>query len=224
MADLSAIGSAASAGTGAGTASSRVIIARNFDTFLQLLTTQLKNQNPLDPLDTNQFTQQLVQFAQVEQQISTNTSLNTLISLQQTAQATAALGFIGATVSVDGHTAKLADNRATWRLTAAGPGTAAVTITSRTGQTAYTGTISIAAGPQDFVWNGRGNDGTAWPAGDYSIAISARSANGQPVSVSTEVTGVVDGIDIAQSPPALSIGGQIYTLDQVRQVRRAATD
>ena len=61
----------------ASTATNTATIAQNFDTFLQLLTTQLKNQNPLDPLDTNQFTQQLVQFAQVEQQINMNSSLNT---------------------------------------------------------------------------------------------------------------------------------------------------
>src|SRR6478672_8456979 len=67
------------------------MIASNFTTFLQLLTTQLKNQNPMDPLDTNQFTQQLVQFAQVEQQMKSNTQLQTLISLQQSAQATTAL-------------------------------------------------------------------------------------------------------------------------------------
>src|SRR5262245_57242902 len=77
-------------------------IAGNFSTFLQLLTTQLKNQNPLDPLDTNQFTQQLVQFASVEQQINMNTQLGSLVTLQKTAQTTAALGFVGSTVTVDG--------------------------------------------------------------------------------------------------------------------------
>ncbi len=57
-------------------------IAGNFQTFLTLLTTQLQNQNPLDPLDTNQFTQQLVQFAGVEQQLKTNDSLQTLVTMQ----------------------------------------------------------------------------------------------------------------------------------------------
>src|SRR5665811_1396361 len=63
-------------------------LAGNFQTFLTLLTTQLQNQNPLDPLDTNQFTQQLVQFAGVEQQLKTNDQLTTLVSLQQTAEST----------------------------------------------------------------------------------------------------------------------------------------
>ena len=63
-------------------------LAGNFQTFLTLLTTQLQNQNPLDPLDTNQFTQQLVQFAGVEQQLKTNDQLTSLVSLQKTAQST----------------------------------------------------------------------------------------------------------------------------------------
>src|SRR5262245_59416378 len=75
-------------------------IAGNFQTHLTLLTTQLKNQNPLDPLDTNQFTAQLVQFAQVEQQLKSNDQLTTLVSLQQTAQATQALDYVGQNVVV----------------------------------------------------------------------------------------------------------------------------
>src|SRR5215831_7548991 len=66
-------------------------IASNFTTFLQLLTTQLKNQNPLDPLDTNQFTQQLVEFAQVEQQMKSNDQLTSLVSLEKSAVASTAL-------------------------------------------------------------------------------------------------------------------------------------
>jgi flagellar basal-body rod modification protein FlgD len=108
--------SATTPSTTSATASSTTLgnIAGNFDTFLTLLTTQLQHQDPLSPLDTNQFTQQLVQFASVEQQINMNTSLSTLISLQQTEQATAALGFIGATVVVGGNTAQLANGQATW--------------------------------------------------------------------------------------------------------------
>lgn len=219
----SAIGATAASAASASAAASRTTIAQNFDTFLQLLTTQLRNQNPLDPLDTNQFTQQLVQFAQVEQQISTNASLKTLISLQQTAQATAALGFLGATVSIDGDTAKLVDGRARWTFTGAGPATATITITSASGQTAYTGTFAIGAGEQEFVWDGKGNDGSIWPAGDYKISITAKDAAGRSVAVSTEVTGVVDGVDVSKSPPLVSIGDQTFTLDKIKQVHRAGT-
>src|SRR3954463_10382278 len=91
-------------------------IAGNFQTFLTLLTTQLKNQNPLDPLDTNQFTAQLVQFAQVEQQLKQNDQLAALVSLQQTAQNTAALEFVGQKVGVTGNTAALSGGKAAWNL------------------------------------------------------------------------------------------------------------
>src|SRR3954469_24753121 len=83
-------------------------LANNFQTFLTLLTTQLQNQNPLDPLDTNQFTQQLVQFAQVEQQLKSNDQLSSLVALQKTAQSSQALNFVGKTAVVDGTTAALA--------------------------------------------------------------------------------------------------------------------
>ena len=89
-------------------------LAGNFQTFLTLLTTQLQNQNPLSPLDTNQFTQQLVEFAGVQQQLNTNDSLATLVSLQQTTQSTQALGFVGKTAVVAGDTALLTNGKASW--------------------------------------------------------------------------------------------------------------
>src|SRR5512143_2077949 len=102
MASLATIPTSATTGTSAaGTTSGAIdqtMIASNFTTFLQLLTTQLKNQNPLDPLDTNQFTQQLVQFAQVEQQMKSNDLLSGLVLLEKNAQSTTALAFVGATV------------------------------------------------------------------------------------------------------------------------------
>ncbi len=118
-------------------------LAGNFQTFLTLLTTQLKNQNPLDPLDTNQFTQQLVQFAQVEQQLKQNEQLATLVSLEKTAQSTMALGFVGASVAVDGQTAALTEGKAHWTFSVPKPAQANVTIKSATGQTVYAGNFGM---------------------------------------------------------------------------------
>src|ERR1700744_4864479 len=89
-------------------------IAGNFQSFLQLLTTQLQNQNPLSPLDTNQFTQQLVEFAGVQQQIKTNDALTSLVSLQMATATTQALNFVGKTANVAGNTTALANGKATW--------------------------------------------------------------------------------------------------------------
>src|SRR5207237_4181420 len=105
---------ASSSSTPSLSSTSGATLAGNFQSFLTLLTTQLKNQNPLDPLDTNQFTAQLVQFAQVEQQIKQNDQLATLISLEKTAQSMTALAFVGATVAIDGQTAALSNGQAAW--------------------------------------------------------------------------------------------------------------
>ena len=183
-------------------------IAGNFQTFLQLLTTQLKNQNPLDPLDTNQFTQQLVQFAQVEQQINMNSSLGTMISLQQASQATAAVSLLGTNVTVGGSTAALTNGKASWSFASPSSGTATVTIKDSTGQTVYSGTTPVTSGAQTYTWNGVGTNGAQATSGNYTISITAADGSGQPIAVSTDVSGVVDGIDVTQNPPVLSIGGR----------------
>lgn len=209
--------------SGAATTSGAVdntMIASNFTTFLQLLTTQLKNQNPLDPLDTNQFTQQLVQFAQVEQQMKSNDQLSALVALDKTAQSTTALAYVGATVVVDGSTAPLTADGAHWTLNTSKPATATVTITDATGQTAYSGTFSINPGNQAFTWDGRGNDGRLWPAGSYKLTATGVDANKQPVAISTEVQAVVDSVDLTQNPPLLSINGQNYTMDKIKRIER----
>ena len=177
------------AGTVASALNDNTEIASNFTTFLQLLTTQLQNQDPLSPMDTNQFTQQLVEFAGVEQQMKTNDTLSTLVSLQQSAQTSQALSLVGATVVVNGTTAQLANGQATWSLNATQPATATITITAPSGQTVYTGTGAVNSGSQTYVWNGIGNDGTVWPAGNYTLTATAISASGQSTPITTQVEG-----------------------------------
>jgi flagellar basal-body rod modification protein FlgD len=196
-------------------------IAGNFQTFLQLLTTQLKNQNPLDPLDTNQFTAQLVQFAQVEQQLKSNDQLSTLVALQKTAQATQALDYVGQTVAVDGDTAPLSDGSATWRVTVEKPVLATINITNSTGQTVMTSTRSLEAGKnQPLVWDGKDGSGLQWPDGNYKMSITAKDANGLSVAIPTEIQAVVDSADLTQTPPLLSIAGSDYTLDKIKRIIR----
>jgi flagellar basal-body rod modification protein FlgD len=194
-------------------------LAGNFQTFLQLLTTQLQNQNPLDPLDTNQFTQQLVQFAGVEQQLKTNDQLTQLVSLQQTTQATQALGFVGKTAVVDGNTAALSNSSATWELNIPSSSAVTVTIANSKGQTVFTGNYSASAGNnQPFTWNGQGNDGTQWPDGRYTMTATAADSSGNPVAISTQVGGTVSSVDLTQTPPLLTINGQTYTVSQVKSI------
>jgi flagellar basal-body rod modification protein FlgD len=202
-------------------------LASNFTAFLQLLTTQLKNQNPLDPLDTNQFTQQLVQFSQVEQQLKSNDQLATLVSLQESTQQTQALGFVGQTVSVEGASTELANKRAFWTFNSTKPAVATVNVLNSAGATVYSGSFSVDAGAQNFVWDGRGTNGQQQPDGVYTIAVTGKDASGQSVAISTEIQGVVDSVDMTKNPPTLSIGENEYTLDKIKRVVRttqATTD
>ncbi|QDW36867.1 flagellar biosynthesis protein FlgD [Bradyrhizobium sp. KBS0727] len=208
----SSTGSSLSSTTGA-------TLAGNFQTFLTLLTTQLQNQNPLSPLDTNQFTQQLVQFAGVEQQLKTNDQLGSLISLQQTAQSTQALGLVGKTAVVDGSTANLTNASATWDVSVPKDANLNLTVTNSAGQTVFSNTYSVKAGDnQPFVWNGKGTDGTQWPDGKYTLNATATDSNGQTVGVATRLQGTVSSVDLTQSPPLLTINGQTYTVNQVKAI------
>jgi flagellar basal-body rod modification protein FlgD len=210
--------SSSSSGSSLGSAATTTL-AGNFQTFLTLLTTQLQNQNPLDPLDTNQFTQQLVQFASVEQQLKTNDQLTTLVSLQQTAQSTQALTFVGKTAVVDGSTTALTNSSATWDLNVPKSSNVNLSITNSTGQTVFTGSYAVNAGDNlPFTWDGKGNDGTRWPDGKYTMTATAADSSGNSVAVSTQIQGVVSSVDLTQSPPLLSINGQTYTVNQIKSI------
>jgi len=196
-------------------------IAGNFDTFLQLLTTQLQNQDPLSPMDSTQFTQELVEFASVEQQINTNTNLQTMINLQQTSEATAALQLVGSTVTVGGSSATLSNatnSPATWSLTSPSVATGTVTITTSSGQTVYTGPVSLSTGTQSYTWSGQGTNGTTWPDGTYKLSIAATGANGQPVTVSTQIQGTVTGANLSSTPPTLTVNGQSVQISQITSI------
>lgn len=207
--------------TGTTSSTTTATLASNFQTFLTLLTTQLQNQNPLDPLDTNQFTSQLVQFAQVEQQLKQNEQLTAMINLEKAASSTQALVFVGHTVAVDGSTAAF-NGTATWNIKAEKAANATISITNASGQTVYSGNFNVTTGNSSFVWDGKGNDGVQWPAGDYKMSVTAKDTSGNSVAMSTEVQGVVDSVDLTGSPAMLSIGGKNYTVDQVKRVVRGS--
>lgn len=205
--------------TSTASSTSRTTLASNFDTFLTLLTTQLRNQNPLDPLDTNQFTQQLVQFAGVEQQLQTNDTLTALLAAQQTAQATTALGLVGRTVTAAGDTTLLDEGKASWTLKADKMATATIEIRNENGQLVATKEVELTQGQQDFSWDGKYATGAAAPEGLYSIKVTAKDTDGNLVGVTSEVSGVVDGVDLTTGTAVLSIGDLLVPLTALRQVK-----
>ncbi|MCB1508257.1 MAG: flagellar hook assembly protein FlgD [Hyphomicrobiaceae bacterium] len=199
-------------------------IADNFDTFLQLLTTQLQNQNPLEPLDTNQFTQQLVQFSGVEQQIRMNEQLESLVSMASGNATAMMVGYLGRTVTADGSQAELPSEGGTqWNYDAAlaAPRTT-VTITNSDGTVVYSEPVELAAGDGVFEWDGRTSTGSRAAPGLYTIDFDARDASGGLVNVDTEVAGTVTGVDMTGSEPVLEIGSMRLPASSVRTIAVAS--
>lgn len=195
-------------------------IAGNFDQFLQLLTTQLKNQSPLDPLDTNQFTQQLVQFAGVEQQLKTNETLSTLLSINMATTATNAVAYIGSTITADGATSQLKNGKAEWSINASKGGTATITIKDSKGSVVKTMTQALVAGDQKFTWDGKTSIGGTAADGEYQITVDAVDVNNQAITTKTQIKGVVDGVDFNGLIPVLKIGDISVAIDKVKSVVR----
>jgi flagellar basal-body rod modification protein FlgD len=218
--------SSAAATAAATSAASSQQIAGNFDEFLQMLTTQLQNQDPMDPMDSNSFTQELVEFASVEQQIDMNTNMSTLISLQQANTDVSALQLVGSTVTVSGSGATLSNatnSPATWTLNSPSAATGNVTITNSSGQTVFTGTTSLTAGNQTYTWNGQGANGVTQPDGTYTLAIAATGASGQSVTVTSQVQGVVTAVNTSANPPTVTVGGQSVPLSEIESVNSSGT-
>ena len=193
-------------------------IAGNFDTFLQLLTTQLKNQNPLDPLDTNQFTQQLVQFSGVEQQLKTNDFLSALVSANTNSVQTGAVSYIGKTVSAAGTRSELVNGKAVWNFSMADAATTNVSIKDAKGNTVYTETGELQGGQGQFTWDGHTSTGAVAPAGTYTITMQGTNAEGKNVPISTALSGVVTGVDFTGTEPVLLIGSSRVNLSTVTAV------
>jgi flagellar basal-body rod modification protein FlgD len=201
--------------------SSRQGIADNFDTFLQLLTTQLRNQNPLDPLDTNAFTQQLVQFSSVEQQLKTNDFLASLVASNANAVQTNAVTYIGKVVSAEGTRSELIGGKAVWNFSLKDAATVTVNIKDETGATVYSQTGPLQAGNGMFEWDGKRADGSTAPNGTYSISMVGKNAEGSNVPISTEFTGTVTGVDFTGNEPVLLIGTTRINISGVTSIRSA---
>ncbi|MDP6876592.1 MAG: flagellar hook capping FlgD N-terminal domain-containing protein [Alphaproteobacteria bacterium] len=179
--------------TAAGVADAK--LADNFDTFLTLLTTQLQHQDPLEPMDANQFTEQLVQFSQVEQSITSNKHLEQLLSMVSTNSTADAVSYLGKTIEAQGRTAMLSGGKATWRyLLPEVSENTTITVTNDAGKLVYATTGNLEAGSHEFTWDGKDTKGETQPDGAYTIAVSASNALDEGLAVETFVSGTVDGV------------------------------
>lgn len=213
---VSGVGSSSSTSSLTG---SRQTIAENFGTFLQLLTTQLKNQNPLDPLDTNQFTQQLVQFTGVEQQLKTNDFLAAMVTATQNTTNTQAVGYVGKVVTANGSKTELVKGAAAWHFATAKAADITATVRDEQGNVVFVKQGKVGQGESVFKWDGIGSDGKQKPDGSYSITIEGRDDAGKIVDVTTQMTGEVTGVDFTGSEPVLLVGTARVNLSSVMSVR-----
>ena len=194
-------------------------LSGNFSTFLNLLTTQLKNQDPTSPMDTNQFTQQLVMYSQVEQQIQSNANLKALIAQGQSSASQMAMDYLGKKVSIMNGQAALIEGEAVWTYnlpTAAA--SAKLTVTNSAGKVVYTGDAEKTAGNHNFEWNGKDNYGNAQPAGGYKLTVTAVDSAGAAIDAAIASAGLVNQIDMTGNPPKLVIGYMTVDLSDVAAI------
>lgn len=179
------------------TANQAVTLAEDFSQFLQILTTQLQNQDPLSPMDSNEFTNQLVQFSQVEQQINSNAKLDDLVALQLGNSTTSALSYVGLDVQyVSAEIALEQGTPATVRYSIDTPAQVSkINIFDEGGQLVFSGDASKNVGAHEFQWDGRDLLGNELPTGTYIVRVDAADLNEEPIETTTVVQSRVRGIE-----------------------------
>lgn len=194
-------------------------LSADLGTFLTLLTTQLRNQDPTKPMDTETLTQQLVQFATVEQQLTTNRNLENLVSLQQAGQLAESAPLLGRRVTVESDRLPLQDGRAEVVLPAAGRAARAVVeIRDGAGTLLRSETLPLGAAQTRWTWDGRDARGTLRPDGTYRVTLTGRAEDGTAVPLTAAVTGRVTGAARLEGELMLRLGGTTIGFDRLREL------
>lgn len=220
--DNSTVNNASSTADQASKAASTGLNA-DFNMFLKLLTTQMQNQDPLSPMDSSQYTQQLVQYSQVEQSIKQNSTLSSILTSLGNQGLTQASTMIGKTVEVNSDAAGLTSKTpATWNWY----GSAEVkqltaTITDASGKTVEIRKLDAGPRTGSFTWDGKitGSDKVA-PDGTYTVKLDGLDASGNKVTVSPWAVGSVDNVQMANGVVMLSINGVQYTTDSISKIEK----
>jgi flagellar basal-body rod modification protein FlgD len=215
---------AAGSGTPTAAASARGAAAAgfgsDFNTFLQLLTTQLRNQDPTNAMSPEQMTAQLVQFAGVEQQIRVNDSLEKLIALQQASQLTASAPLLGQRVEVASDRLALQDGAARVRLPPAGLAAAAsIQVLDPSGRTLREARVPLGQDVTEWSWDGRDAAGRRLPDGAYRFVAQGVATDGTAVPVAATMVGRVTGAERRDGDLMLRLGAVEAGFDSVRSLR-----
>jgi flagellar basal-body rod modification protein FlgD len=205
------------------TALGRARLADNFSTFLSLLTTQLKNQDPLSPLDSNQFTQQLVQMTGVEQQIASNDLLKKLVSNTGSGISTA-VSLIGKDVSAVSNDAQLSNGKADWlyKLKLDAADTKIEVLNAKGAIVHVEAATDNKAGDHPFTWNGKDMNGNKMPDGTYTLRVTAKDSTGAAVTSTTYVQGRVTGVEQLDGSTYITVNGGKISWDTVTSVKEPA--
>lgn len=189
--------------------------------FLTLLVTQLQNQDPLQPLDANQFTLQLVQFASVEQQINQNANLEKLLTAQSESTMASAVGYLGARVEVAGSALPLQNGSADASYTLPEQAAQAVAVVQNAaGNTIFSEAVDTAAGRHAFHWDGTTSAGKRAADGTYSLHIVAKSKTGEALTATQTWSGQVTGLGNGSAGTLLRIGSGSVQLADVQSITR----
>lgn len=195
-------------------------LSQNYETFLKLLTTQLQNQDPLQPQDSSEFTKQLVSFSQVEQQISTNKKLDTLAATFSQGQAVQALSYIGKTVEFSGDFLPLQGKKAEMGVTLDSNTKSAVAeIYDLKGNLVATKPLENTLSTQFVTWDGKDSSGKQLQDGAFQVKINAKAADGSDVAAKIRAAGQVAGVDMASGTTQLLIGNIPMKLENILAVR-----
>lgn len=204
---LSSVSNAASAADGTKSGAAAESLQDDLNRFLNLLVTQLKNQDPLDPMDSNEFTSQLVQFASVEQQIYQNSNLEKLVNVQETNQISSMVNFIDKTVEVEGQRIPLENGQAEFSYTMpAGARSASVLIRNSAGITVFEQDATLDQGRHTFNWDGRNKSGQQVEDGEYLAVVTGLSNQNELLKISQTAYGRVTGIGIEDGKASLFLG------------------
>lgn len=192
-------------------------LADDFSQFLTLLTAQLQNQDPLNPMDSSEFTNQLVQFSQVEQAINSNQKLDALVNLQLASISSVALGYVGMDVmyrSADMNYDGVNNVKINYALSQ-DAFSSKINVFNEQGNVVYTADVPKTVGAHEFVWDGSQTGGGKVPPGTYTVSIDAFDSNNKVIETSTVVSGRVRGIESQDGVIFLLIGERAVALGNV---------
>lgn len=206
-------------------AQSAATLSGNFDTFLTILTAQIQNQDPLEPMDSTQFTEQLVQFSGVEQQIAVNTKLETLIAATNSSAGASLSGYLGQEAEIDSAGAQFTGDAVKWRYELPSDASSTtVTVTDAAGKVLYSKTGELTAGSHEFAWNGELNKGgKAATNQPYWISVVAEDANKKAITPNHSLVTKITGVDLTYGEPALTTPAGVFAFADIKRLMNNST-